>query len=361
MKNRNRMQFPEALSGQGLSFECPHACTTLQRIKTLMHKKRDPKREQKKLKKEQERKLREEIEAKINAAYELKDQMAPFNAFRKYDRNGLDVTIESFTLDTLPKDIFNWAFQLVKKNMREMYEKAWGWSDNNKKNEMRDSGALYLVAFQNMSSHIVSSSSSSSSSSALSSGTQCEAAVSSPTVSNTSANVSPSNVVTTTNRDGTQSDGIQRRPVGFVYYRYDYEPEKKSEVLYVYEIQLEPEVTGKGLGKHLMQILELMALRHKMHWILLTVFKDNKRALNFYLNHLKYIRYFFNSLYNQKRVWKFSHTLFLALYAYLCVIVSLMCLGIKSILCHRRVCPWTRGVAQAVDMLCAVSLFITNN
>jgi ribosomal protein S18 acetylase RimI-like enzyme len=253
-----------------------------------MHKKRDPKREQKKLKKEQERKLREEIEAKINAAYELKDQMAPFNAFRKYDRNGLDVTIESFTLDTLPKDIFNWAFQLVKKNMREMYEKAWGWSDNNKKNEMRDSGALYLVAFQNMSSHIVSSSSSSSSSSALSSGTQCEAAVSSPTVSNTSANVSPSNVVTTTNRDGTQSDGIQRRPVGFVYYRYDYEPEKKSEVLYVYEIQLEPEVTGKGLGKHLMQILELMALRHKMHWILLTVFKDNKRALNFYLNHLKY-------------------------------------------------------------------------
>jgi hypothetical protein len=32
----------------------------------------------------------------------------------------LDVTIESFTLDNLPKEIFNWAFQLVKKNMREM-------------------------------------------------------------------------------------------------------------------------------------------------------------------------------------------------------------------------------------------------
>jgi hypothetical protein len=32
------------------------------------------------------------------------------------------------------------------------YERAWGWSDKNKKNEMRDPGALYLVAFQNISS-----------------------------------------------------------------------------------------------------------------------------------------------------------------------------------------------------------------
>lgn len=45
--------------------------------------------------------------------------------------------------------------------------------------------------------------------------------------------------------------------VGFVNYRFTLEEE--IPVLYVYEIQLESCVQGKGLGKFLMQLIELIA------------------------------------------------------------------------------------------------------
>jgi len=45
--------------------------------------------------------------------------------------------------------------------------------------------------------------------------------------------------------------------VGFVQYRFILEEE--LPVLYVYELQLEQHVQGKGLGKFLMQLLELIA------------------------------------------------------------------------------------------------------
>lgn len=45
--------------------------------------------------------------------------------------------------------------------------------------------------------------------------------------------------------------------VGFVQYRFVLEEE--IPVLYVYELQLEPRVQGKGVGKFLMQLVELMA------------------------------------------------------------------------------------------------------
>ncbi|KAL2893400.1 N-alpha-acetyltransferase 40 [Bienertia sinuspersici] len=48
--------------------------------------------------------------------------------------------------------------------------------------------------------------------------------------------------------------------VGFVHYRFILEEE--LPVLYVYELQLESNIQGKGLGKFLMQLLELIA--HKV-------------------------------------------------------------------------------------------------
>ena len=45
--------------------------------------------------------------------------------------------------------------------------------------------------------------------------------------------------------------------VGFLHYRFVMEEE--VPVLYVYELQLEPCVQGKGLGKFLMQLIELIA------------------------------------------------------------------------------------------------------
>lgn len=45
--------------------------------------------------------------------------------------------------------------------------------------------------------------------------------------------------------------------VGFINYRFIVEED--TPVLYVYELQLEHRVQGKGLGKFLMQLIELIA------------------------------------------------------------------------------------------------------
>ncbi|CAN1200895.1 N-alpha-acetyltransferase 40 [Linum perenne] len=70
--------------------------------------------------------------------------------------------------------------------------------------------------------------------------------------------------------------------VGFVHYRFTLEEE--IPVVYVYEIQLESRVQGKGLGKFLMQLVELIARKNCMSAIVLTVQKANVAAMDFYTN-----------------------------------------------------------------------------
>ena len=93
---------------------------------------------------------------------------------------------------------------LISRNMKEAYEKsAWGWNEVNKKKEMLDDNAWYLVA--------------------------------------------------TREEDGKR--------LGFAHFRYDMDFD--DEVLYVYEIQLEEEFQRKGLGRFMMQVgfLILVAMR----------------------------------------------------------------------------------------------------
>lgn len=49
-----------------------------------------------------------------------------------------------------------------------------------------------------------------------------------------------------------------------------------------YELQLEPEVRRKGLGRFMMSALESMASRNQMLKVILTVFKHNPSAIQFY-------------------------------------------------------------------------------
>lgn len=39
----------------------------------------------------------------------------------------------------------------------------------------------------------------------------------------------------------------------------------------------------------MMQILELLAFKYKMDWLMLTVFKENTSAMHFYIDKLKYV------------------------------------------------------------------------
>ncbi|EQC42844.1 hypothetical protein SDRG_00563 [Saprolegnia diclina VS20] len=72
----------------------------------------------------------------------------------------------------------------------------------------------------------------------------------------------------------------------FVHFRFV--EDDGAEIVYVYELQIGPVLQRRGLGKRLMQLLELIARRYQMKWIVLTVFKANASALQFYTKTMQY-------------------------------------------------------------------------
>lgn len=184
--------------------------------------------------KEKKLKRKEEL-AKINAAQalvdkanEIDDHLAKLAPFKRYNHKGLDVTIECRRVTELNKDEVQWVFDVTKRNMQTLYETSpWGWNDKKKMDEMTDHRACYLMAKDE-----------------------------------------------------------QGKFVGMSHFRFDLD--EGDEVLYCYEIQLEREYCAKGLGKRLMQILELMAHRSQMKKVMLTVFKDNAIANKFFGEKLRY-------------------------------------------------------------------------
>jgi len=120
-------------------------------------------------------------------------------------------------------------FELVKTNMRDMYlEAGWGWDDGEKRRELLDDNARYIVA--------------------------------------------------------KDASGKQ---VAFAHFRFLLEG--VHEVLYLYELQLEPEAQRKGLGRRIMQVLELIAGKNNMKWVMLTVFTANEPGMSFYTDKMKYV------------------------------------------------------------------------
>lgn len=190
--------------------------------------KKSAKGKEKKLKRKEEMAKVSAAQAVIDVANEVKDPLAPLTAFKTFKRNGLDLCIECKRLQDMPTEDINWAFDLTKHNMQLLYENSsWGWNDKKKKEEMTEDKSRYLIA-------------------------RAESG----------------------------------KAVGFSHFRFDLE--EGDEVLYCYEIQVESEARGKGLGKFLMLILEMMAHRAQMKKVMLTVFKENERAQNFFIKIMKF-------------------------------------------------------------------------
>lgn len=165
---------------------------------------------------------------KIDAANKLEDPMSMLVPFKKYERNGVCFDIECKKVDDLDPDTVEFVFQLCKKNMQTLYESCdWGWKDREKREEMTEDKAWYLIA-----------------------------------------------------RDQ------EKKPVAFVHFRFDLEIDE--EVLYCYEIQLTEGIQRKGLGKFLMQILELLAYKTEMVKVMLTTFKHNDAGTKFFREALKF-------------------------------------------------------------------------
>lgn len=150
--------------------------------------------------------------------------IAGMGALLAFNKGGVAATLTFTTPATWPADVLPFVFELTKRNMRAAYDAApgWTWNDSAKRAELSDPENRYIVVRE-------------------------------------------------------QETGS---PVAFASFRFLIEGD--VEALYVYELQLSEAVQRRGLGKHLMIVLELVARQQRMHKIVLTVLKANAAALRFY-------------------------------------------------------------------------------
>ncbi|KAL2553551.1 Acyl-CoA N-acyltransferase (NAT) superfamily protein [Forsythia ovata] len=186
------------------------------------------------------------IDEIMKSASSEKDCLAHFPHFRHYQRNGLCIHLESGRGDKLSSNTKKYIQNLLKLNMEAPYGPQWPAEEKVKRREMVASEARYIFVHE---------------------------------IPNEDAN-----------KESEMMDKERKLIcypiVGFVHYRFILEEE--VPVLYVYELQLEPRIQGKGLGKFLMQLIELIAGKNRMGAVVLTVQKANLLAMDFYLHKLKY-------------------------------------------------------------------------
>ncbi|XP_063231523.1 N-alpha-acetyltransferase 40 isoform X2 [Bacillus rossius redtenbacheri] len=158
----------------------------------------------------------------VAKANQMADPMAAFVDLRKYESDGLVFHLECKKASLLPQATLDWAFELLKRNMQNLYEQCeWGWNEKAKRDEMTDEMAWYLTA--------------------------------------------------------TASDN---QLVAFSHFRFDVD--YGDEVLYCYELQLDGAVRRKGLGQFMLRALERMAFSLRMKKVVLTVLKLNPPAVAFF-------------------------------------------------------------------------------
>ncbi|GAV81633.1 Acetyltransf_1 domain-containing protein [Cephalotus follicularis] len=179
-----------------------------------------------------------------------KDHLVAFPPFRHYNRNGLSVYLDSVRGDKLSFAVKRYIQELLKVNMEGLFGSEWPTEEKVKRREMVASEAQYILVHEDL----------------------CPGA---------------NEMLTIMGRRKIDCIGDSGPMVGFAHYRFTLEEE--IPVLYVYELQLQPHVQGKGLGKFLMQLIELIARKNCMGGVVLTVQKANLSALNFYISKLGYI------------------------------------------------------------------------
>ncbi|NXD46194.1 NAA40 acetyltransferase, partial [Copsychus sechellarum] len=79
------------------------------------------KAKEKKQRRLEERAAMAAVCAKVEAANKLQDPLEAFPVFKKYDRNGLNVSIECRRVSGLEPSTLDWAFELTKANMQSLW------------------------------------------------------------------------------------------------------------------------------------------------------------------------------------------------------------------------------------------------
>jgi N-alpha-acetyltransferase 40 len=216
-------------------------------------KKSDPKELARKEKEAKERERQALVRAAELSGKDIKDVFAFASPLLgKYTHEGVDFDVEFSHPRAMEEATMDWCLGLVRRNMKDQYIAArWGWSDGEKRKELENDHARFLLV-------------------------RLKTASAAPADATAAASSSSSSTAATDEFVSDSKGELQ----AFVHFRFMLEGD--APVLYVYEIQCEPRVRGKGIGTHLMKALELVAYQEKMHYVLLTVFNSNAGARRFY-------------------------------------------------------------------------------
>ncbi|EFN54697.1 hypothetical protein CHLNCDRAFT_24426 [Chlorella variabilis] len=144
---------------------------------------------------------------------------AQYPAFQRYDRKGLAAALRFYGAAELPPAMVDWALDLTRHHMSALYEACPDWGWS----DARKRGELADPAARHL---------------------------------------------------------VLGQPVAFVHFRF--EEEEGEAVLYCYEIQVAAAVQGKGLGRFLMQLLELVGRKSGVARLMLTVFHQSAAAVALY-------------------------------------------------------------------------------
>jgi len=176
--------------------------------------------------------------ANVKLANSVEDPLAALpKPFSVYNKNGLDLTLETVRAPDMEEKDLAWAFDTVKTTMKPLYDDAYkndpemdlefGWKEKEKKTEMREDLAWYLIA---------------------------------------------------RTQEGTA--------VAFSHFRFDMDYD--DEVLYCYELQVEQAFRRKGLGRFMMKVLEMLTIKADMLKLMCTIFKKDKPMVEFFRTALKF-------------------------------------------------------------------------
>jgi ribosomal protein S18 acetylase RimI-like enzyme len=152
----------------------------------------------------------------------------------------------------MPNELKTWAFDLTKVNIQQFYENCpgWGWNDTKKRKELEDSNARFIVA------------------------SYAEAPAEETTTRDTDATPA---AATATAAPPSATAG---QPLAFIHLRF--EMEGADPVLYIYEFHVESPAQGRGVGRFLLQLAELISRKAGLTKVMLTVFTSNSTANGLY-------------------------------------------------------------------------------
>jgi ribosomal protein S18 acetylase RimI-like enzyme len=126
----------------------------------------------------------------------------------------------------------DWCFEVTETNMRAAYERTWGWDAMEKRRELNNGAARFVLV-------------------------------------------------------RARESG---RPVAFVHFRFEREDEDADAAVgYVYELQCEAAHRRRSLGETLVRTVETVSKRLGMEAVVLTVLKTNVGAYEFYTKKMNYV------------------------------------------------------------------------